>query len=238
MAVSKAGAGVCSARPADLARVPWALARRRRHGGRADRLARWQLRQSCRAKDGAFAVIGADLAEFRTTTLMAIGIGGIARRSSAILLYPVFQRCVSLVDLRFALWRYRRHVAAAHRPSVSHLPALHRSCLVVHDGSFHRHRRSGLRHLRAVSAVHIAGSQIPGRDVIGAGIGILFYVAFALGISIMHQVLITFGLWRAAAQSAEISDAPILDTVEAKAGLAPRSAKAWSMRSVSGVSRA
>jgi hypothetical protein len=35
----------------------------------------------------------------------------------------------------------------------------------------------------------------------------------------MHQVLITFGLWRAAAQSAEISDAPILDTVEAKAGL-------------------
>ena len=69
-----------------------------------------------------------------------------------------------------------------------------------------------------LSAVHIAGSQIPGRDVIGAGIGILFYAAFALGISVMHQVLITFGLWRAAAQSAEISDAPILDTVEAKAG--------------------
>ena len=50
-------------------------------------------------------------------------------------------------------------------------------------------------------------------------IGVLFYAAFALGLSVMHQVLITFALWRAAAQSAEISDAPILDTVEAKAGL-------------------
>ena len=70
-----------------------------------------------------------------------------------------------------------------------------------------------------LNAIHIAGSQIPGRELIGAGIGVLFYAVFALGLSVMHQVLITFGLWRAAAQSAEISDAPILDTVEAKAGL-------------------
>ena len=36
--------------------------------------------------------------------------------------------------------------------------------------------------------------------------------------SVMHQVLVTFGLWRAAAQSAEISHALILESVEAKAG--------------------
>ena len=67
--------------------------------------------------------------------------------------------CLSLVALGFALWRYRRHVAAAHRPSLSHLPALHRSCLVVHDGSFHRHRRSGLRHLRAVKRRPYSGQR-------------------------------------------------------------------------------
>jgi uncharacterized membrane protein YjgN (DUF898 family) len=70
-----------------------------------------------------------------------------------------------------------------------------------------------------LSAVQISTHQIPGRELIGAGVGLLVYAAFALVLAAMHQVLVTFGLWRAAAQSAEISNAPILDTIEAKAGL-------------------
>jgi uncharacterized membrane protein YjgN (DUF898 family) len=121
------------------------------------------------AKDGAFAVIGADLVgKFGTKTLMAIGIGGIAGSVlAAILLYPVFQAIVYrwwLSGLRFG--GIARHVAAAHRPSLPHLPALHRSCLVVHDGSFHWHRRSGLRHLRAVKRRPYSGQpdSRPRRD--------------------------------------------------------------------------
>jgi uncharacterized membrane protein YjgN (DUF898 family) len=66
---------------------------------------------------------------------------------------------------------------------------------------------------------HPAIVQIPGRELIAAGVGLFLYAAFALGLSAMHQVLITFGLWRAAAQSIEFSNAVTLDTVEAKGGL-------------------
>jgi uncharacterized membrane protein YjgN (DUF898 family) len=173
------------------------------------------------AKDGAFAVIGADLVgKFGTKTLMAIGIGGIAGSVlAAILLYPVFQAIVYrwwLSGLRFG------GIAVTSRLRIGQVYLIYLRYIGL-VWLFMMGASIGIGVLASaifalLSAVHIAGSQIPGRDVIGAGIGILFYAVFALGISVMHQVLITFGLWRAAAQSAEISDAPILDTVEAKAG--------------------
>jgi uncharacterized membrane protein YjgN (DUF898 family) len=173
------------------------------------------------AKDGAFAVIGADLVgKFGTKTLMAIGIGGIAGSVlAAILLYPVFQAIVYrwwLSGLRFG------GITVTSRLRIGQVYLIYLRYIGL-VWLFMMGASIGIGVLASaifalLSAVHIAGSQIPGRDVIGAGIGVLFYAAFALGISVMHQVLITLGLWRAAAQSAEISDAPILDTVETKKG--------------------
>jgi uncharacterized membrane protein YjgN (DUF898 family) len=174
------------------------------------------------AKDGAFAVIGADLVgKLGTKTLMAIGIGGIAGSVLvAVLVYPVFQAIVYrwwLSGLRFG------DITVTSRLRIGQVYLIYLRYIGL-VWLFMIGASIGIGVLASaifalLTAVHIAGSQIPGRDVIGAGIGVLFYAAFALGISVMHQVLITFGLWRAAAQSAEISDAPILDTVEAKAGL-------------------
>ena len=152
---------------------------------------------------------------------MAIGIGGIAGSVLvAVLLYPVFQAIVYrwwLSGLRFG------DITVTSRLRIGQVYLIYLRYIGL-VWLFMMGASIGIGVLASIifallTAVHIAGSQIPGRDVIGAGIGVLFYAAFALGISVMHQVLITFGLWRAAAQSAEISDAPILDTVEAKAGL-------------------
>jgi uncharacterized membrane protein YjgN (DUF898 family) len=152
---------------------------------------------------------------------MAIGIGGIAGSVLvAVLVYPVFQAIVYrwwLSGLRFG------DITVTSRLRIGQVYLIYLRYIGL-VWLFMIGASIGIGVLASaifalLTAVHIAGSQIPGRDVIGAGIGVLFYAAFALGISVMHQVLITFGLWRAAAQSAEISDAPILDTVEAKAGL-------------------
>ena len=169
---------------------------------------------------GAFAVIAAGLVgKFGTKALAAIGIGGLVGSVLvAILLYPVFQAIVYrwwLSGLRFGAIA----VTSQLRIGQVYLIYLRYIGLVW---LFMMGASIGIGVLAAaivaaLNAVHIAGNQIPGRDVIGAGVGILFYAAFAL--SVLYQVLITFGLWRASAQSAEISDAPILDTVETKAGL-------------------
>jgi uncharacterized membrane protein YjgN (DUF898 family) len=58
---------------------------------------------------------------------------------------------------------------------------------------------------RDSSAAELAGSVL----MIG------FYVVFALGLSIMHQVVVTFSLWRLGVQSAALSGAQALDTVRA-----------------------
>jgi uncharacterized membrane protein YjgN (DUF898 family) len=174
------------------------------------------------AKDGAFAAIGADLVgRLGIKTLAAISIGGIGGSVlAAILLYPVFQAIVYrwwLSGLRFGAIT----VTSQLRIGQVYLIYLRYIGLVW---LFMIGASIGIGVLASaafalLNAVHLAGNQVPGRDVIGAGIGVFLYAAFALGLSVMHQVLVTFGLWRAAAQSAEISDAPILETVEAKAGV-------------------
>src|SRR5262249_47668881 len=173
------------------------------------------------AEDRAFAAIGTDLVgRLGTKALAAIGIGGLAGSVlAAILLYPVFQAIVYrwwLSGLRFC------DIAVTSRLRICPVYLI---CLAY----------VGLVWLFTIAAslgigilvstifallkvVHISGNQIPGHDVIGAGLGVLLYAVFALAISAIHQVLISFGLWRAAAQSAEISNAPTLDTVEAKPG--------------------
>jgi uncharacterized membrane protein YjgN (DUF898 family) len=173
-------------------------------------------------KDGALAAIGADLVEkFGTKALAATGIGGVVGSVlAAILLYPVFQAIVYrwwLSGLRFG------GITVTSRLRIGQVYLIYLRYIGL-VWLFMTGASIGIGILAStifavLSAVHISGNQIPGRELIGAGIGVLLYAAFALGLSVMHQVLITFGLWRAAAQSAEISDAPILDTVEAKAGL-------------------
>jgi uncharacterized membrane protein YjgN (DUF898 family) len=173
-------------------------------------------------KDGALAAIGADLVEkFGTKALAAIGIGGVVGSVlAAILLYPVFQAIVYrwwLSGLRFG------GITVTSRLRIGQVYLIYLRYIGL-VWLFMTGASIGIGILASaifavLSAVHISGNQIPGRELIGAGVGVLLYAAFALGLSVMHQVLITFGLWRAAAQSAEISDAPILDTVEAKAGL-------------------
>ncbi len=125
-----------------------------------------------------------------------------------------------LVALGPALRRYRRHLAAADRPSLSDLSALHRHFDFVQHRDVDRPQRSR-RFLSFALANGLPSSagNIPGREVISAGIALVLYAAFALGLSAVHQVLITFGIWRAAAESAEISNAPVLDSVEATPGL-------------------
>jgi uncharacterized membrane protein YjgN (DUF898 family) len=174
------------------------------------------------AKQGVFAVIGADLVgRLGTKTLIAIGIGGVAGSVlAAILLHPVFQAIVYrwwLSGLRFG------GITVTSRLRIGQVYLIYLRYIGL-AWLFMMGASIGIGILASVifallNAIHIAGNQIPGRELIGAGIGVLFYAAFALGLSVMHQVLITFSLWRAAAQSAEISHAPILDTVEAKAGL-------------------
>jgi uncharacterized membrane protein YjgN (DUF898 family) len=173
------------------------------------------------AEDGAIAAIGGDLvARLGVKTLAAIAIGGVGGSIlAAILLYPVFQAIVYrwwLSGLRFG----GITVTSRLRIGQAYLIYLRYIGLVW---LFMMGASIGIGVLASaifagLKTVHVASGQIPGRDVIGAGIGILLYAAFALGLSVMHQVLITFGLWRAAAKSAEISDAPVLETVQAKAG--------------------
>jgi uncharacterized membrane protein YjgN (DUF898 family) len=173
------------------------------------------------AEDGVFDAIGADLVgKLGVKTLAAIGIGGVAGSVlAAILLYPVFQAIVYrwwLSGLRFG------DVTVTSRLRIGQVYLIYLRYIGIF-WLFTIGASIGVGILAAVffallKAFHIAGNQIPGHDVIGAGIGVLSYAAFALAVSVMHQVLISFALWRAAAQSAEISNAPTLDTVEAKAG--------------------
>jgi uncharacterized membrane protein YjgN (DUF898 family) len=168
-----------------------------------------------------FAVIGADLVgKLGTKTLAAIGIGGVVGSVlAAILLYPVFQAIVYrwwLSGLRFG------DIAVTSRLRIGQVYLIYLRYVGIF-WLFAIGASIGLGILASMifallKAFHIAGNQIPGRDVIGAGMGVLFYAAFALAVSVIHQVLISFALWRAAAQSAEISNAPTLDSVEAKAG--------------------
>jgi len=174
------------------------------------------------AKAGPIIVMANDLvARLGTKNVSALAIGGIsASILVAIVLYPVFQAIVYrwwLSGLRFG------GIAVTSRLRIGQVYLIYLRYIGL-AWLFMMGASIGIGILAAVvfallNAVHIAGSQIPGRELIGAGIGVLFYAAFALGLSVMHQVLITFALWCAAVQSAEISDAPILDTVEAKAGL-------------------
>ena len=174
------------------------------------------------AKAGPIIVMANDLvARLGTKTVSALAIGGIsASILIAIVLYPVFQAIVYrwwLSGLRFG------GIAVTSRLRIGQVYLIYLRYIGL-AWLFMMGASIGIGILAAavfalLNAIHIAGSQIPGRELIGAGIGVLFYAAFALGLSVMHQVLITFALWCAAVQSAEISDAPILDTVEAKAGL-------------------
>ena len=173
------------------------------------------------AKEGFFAVTGADLAgRLGTKTLAAIGIGGVAGSVlAAILLYPVFQAIVYrwwLSGLRFG------DITVTSRLRIGQVYLMYLRYIGI-VWLFMIGATIGIGILVSaifalLKAFHIAPNQIPGHDVAGAGIGILFYAAFALAVSAIHHVLISFGLWRAAAQSAEISNAPTLDTVKAKAG--------------------
>jgi uncharacterized membrane protein YjgN (DUF898 family) len=175
-----------------------------------------------RAKGGMLADIGADLVgRIGTKTLTAIGVGGIAGSVlAAILLYPVFQAIVYrwwLCGLRFG------DIAVSSRLRIGQVYLIYLRYIGL-VWLFMIGASVGIGILASavfavLNAIHISGSRMPGRELIGAGVGVLLYATFALGLSVMHQVLVTYGLWRAAAQSAEISDARILDTVEAKAGI-------------------
>lgn len=174
------------------------------------------------AKDGAFVAIAADLVErLGTKTSIVLGVGGICGSILiATLLYPVFQAIVYrwwLSGLRFG------DIAVTSRLSIGQVYLIYLRFIGL-VFLFMLGTSIGIGVLASaifslLNASHISASHIPGRDLISAGFGVLLYAAFALGLSVMHQVLITFGLWRAAAQTAEISDTGILDTVEAKAGL-------------------
>jgi uncharacterized membrane protein YjgN (DUF898 family) len=154
-------------------------------------------------------------------TLVGFVVGGLGLSVLfAILLYPVFQAIVYrwwLSGLRFG------DIAVTSRLRIGRVYVIYlRYVGVVFLFGIAASVAAGLligAFFALLSAAQISPHQIPGRELIGAGVGLLLYAAFALVLAAMHQVLVTFGLWRAAAQSAEISNAPILDTVEAKAGL-------------------
>jgi uncharacterized membrane protein YjgN (DUF898 family) len=168
-----------------------------------------------------FTGIGADLVgKLGTKTLAAVGIGAVGGSTlAAILLYPVFQAIVYrwwLSGLRFG------DITVTSRLRIGQVYLIYLRYIGI-VWLFTIGASIGIGILAStifalLKTFHIAGNQIPGRDVIGAGMGVLLYAAFALAVSVIHQVLISFGLWRAAAQSAEISNAPTLDAVEAKAG--------------------
>jgi uncharacterized membrane protein YjgN (DUF898 family) len=154
-------------------------------------------------------------------TLVGFVVGGLGLSVLfAILLYPVFQAIVYrwwLSGLRFG------DITVTSRLRIGRVYAIYLRyvgvvCLFMIAAGV----ASGVlfgAFFAVLGAFQISPHQIPGRELIGAGVGLLLYVTFALVLAAIHQVLVTFGLWRAAAQSAEISNAPILDTVEAKAGL-------------------
>jgi uncharacterized membrane protein YjgN (DUF898 family) len=156
-----------------------------------------------------------------TDALVGIGVFGIGGTVLfALLLYPVFQAIVYrwwLAGLRFGDIAVTSRLRIG-RVYVIYLRYLGIVCLVMIAASIATGILAGAV-FAFLSAIHISDSQIPGRELIGAGIGLLLYAASALALSAIHQVLVTFGLWRAAVQSAEISNAPVLDAVEAKAGV-------------------
>jgi uncharacterized membrane protein YjgN (DUF898 family) len=168
-----------------------------------------------------FTGIGSGLVgKLGTKALAAIGIGGVAGSVlAAVLLYPVFQAIVYrwwLSGLRFG------DVTVTSRLRIGQVYLIYLRYIGIF-WLFTIGASIGIGILVSMifalaKAVHIVPSQLPGHDVIGAGLGVLFYAAFALAISVIHQVLISFALWRAAAQTAEISNAPTLDNVEAKPG--------------------
>jgi uncharacterized membrane protein YjgN (DUF898 family) len=153
--------------------------------------------------------------------LIGFAVGGLGLSVLfAILLYPVFQAIVYrwwLSGLRFG------DIAVTSRLRIGRVYVIYlRYVGFVFLFMIAAGAAGGLlfgAFFALLSAVQISTHQIPGRELIGAGVGLLVYAAFALVLAAMHQVLVTFGLWREAAQSAEISNAPILDTIEAKAGL-------------------
>jgi uncharacterized membrane protein YjgN (DUF898 family) len=154
-------------------------------------------------------------------TLVGFVVGGLGLSVLfALLLYPVFQAIVYrwwLSGLRFGDIAVTSRLRIG-RVYVIYLRYIGFVCLFGIAASVATGLLIGA-FFALLSAAQISPHQIPGRELIAAGVGLLFYAAFALMLAAMHQVLVTFGLWRAAAQSAEISNAPILDTVEAKAGL-------------------
>jgi uncharacterized membrane protein YjgN (DUF898 family) len=59
-------------------------------------------------------------------------------------------------------------------------------------------------------------------ELLATAVTVGLYVAIALGVSTIHQVVVTFALWRLGAQSAELAGADVLDCVRASG--APSSA--------------
>ncbi|MGB6755937.1 MAG: DUF898 family protein [Xanthobacteraceae bacterium] len=144
------------------------------------------------------------------TAFLCIAIAAIA----AILLYPLFQAVSALVDFRIALRRPCRDVAAQDRPSLSRLSAV-RSLYLAADTA---HGGGGGICLFAVS--ELVGPRHDSRlaDLLATIITIGLYVVIALGASTVHQVVVTFALWRLGLQTAELSGADALNSVRA-AGL-------------------
>ena len=156
----------------------------------------------------------------------------------AILLYPVFQAIVYrwwLSGLRFG------GIAVTSRLRIGQVYVIYLryigSCLVVHDGSFHRHRRSVLRHLRAVERRPYSEQPDtrPRRD---RGRDRYFVLCRLCARDFGHAS----GSDHVRTCGARPRNRPrfrmrrFWTPSRPKRALAPRSAKAWSMHSVSGVS--
>jgi uncharacterized membrane protein YjgN (DUF898 family) len=173
-------------------------------------------------KGSALAVIAGGLMErLGSKTLGALAFGAVGGSILiAALLYPVFQAIIYrwwLSGLRFG------GIAVTSRLRIGQVYLIYLRFiglvwLFMLAASIGTGIVASLVYF-LLNASHISASRIPGHEIIGAAFSVGLYAVFALGLSAMHQVLITFGLWRAAAQSADISDASILESVEAKAGL-------------------
>jgi uncharacterized membrane protein YjgN (DUF898 family) len=149
--------------------------------------------------------------------IVAFGFGGSIL--VAVLLYPVFQAIVYrwwLSGLRFG------DIAVTSRLRIGQVYLIYLRyigiVLLCMIGASIGISMLGFIVFALVN-IPIMNVNIPGRELISAGIALVLYAAFVLGLSAVHQVLITFGIWRAAAQSAEISNPATLDTVEATGGL-------------------
>lgn len=143
--------------------------------------------------------------------VFAVGAAALgASMAAAVLLYPWFRA----ITLRWWLSGMRfGEVAAASRLRVGQVYRIYLRFLLAMLLFVAAAIVAGI--VAALAAAAFGNGHATLAQLAGGTITLLFYVAVALGVSTLYQVMVNFALWRLCAQTAELSGAAALDAVRA-----------------------